>query len=152
MIWCPTKTPGSFRVCSRYISLPNPTTQRRDIKKSERHGFLYLRITVNPRGFHLILPMKFDKSEDETQKHNDAKGAHYITSFQLKICSTRPGSSLIPSQSEKINKRIMMITMNIPPPSFVSFIDLLDNSHRTNNIIKLPSPPFIYQQRSDFPI
>ena len=133
---------GSFGVCSRYISLPNPTTQRRDIKKSERHGFLYLRITVNPRGFCLILPMKFDESKDETQKHDDAKTAHYITSFQLKMYSTRPGSNLIPSQIEKINKRIMMTTTNIPPSSFASFIDLLDNSHRTSNIIKLASPPF----------
>ena len=133
---------GSFGVCSRYISLPNPTTQRRDIKKSERHGFLYLRITVNPRGSCLISPMKFDESKDETQKHDDAKTAHYITSFQLKMYSTRPGSNLIPSQIEKINKRIMMTTTNIPPSSFASFIDLLDNSHRTSNIIKLASPPF----------
>ena len=60
------QTHGGFRVCPLYISLPNPTTQRRDIKKSERHGFLYLRMTVNPRGFHLISSMKFDESKDET--------------------------------------------------------------------------------------
>lgn len=136
------KTPGSFGVCSRYISLPNPTTQCRDIKKLERHGFLYSRITINP-WLCLILPMKFDESKDETQKHDDAKTAHYITSFQLKMYSTRPGSNLIPSQIEKINKRIMMMTTNIPPSSSASFIDLLDNSHKTSNIIKLASPPFI---------
>ena len=134
---------GSFGVCSRYISLPNPTTQRRDIKKPERHGFLYLRTTVNPRGFCLISPMKFNESENKTQKHDNTKGAHYFISFQLKIYSTRPGSNLIPSQIEKINKRIMMMTMNIPPSSFTSFIDLLNNSHKTSNIIKLASPPFI---------
>lgn len=47
----------------------------------KKRGFLYLRITVNPRGFHLILPMKFDESKDETQKHDDPKNAHYITSL-----------------------------------------------------------------------
>lgn len=98
---------------------------------------------MNPRGFYLILPMKFDESKDETQKHDDSKSAHYITSFQLKIYSTRPGSNLIPSQIEKINKRTMIITTNVSPSSFASFIDLLDNSHKTNNIIKLASPPFI---------
>ena len=103
-------------------------------------------MTVNPRGFHFILPMKFDESKDETQKHDDAKSTHYIASFQLKIYSTRPGSNLTPSQIEKINKRIMMIMTNIPPSSFTSFIDLLDNSHRTNNIIKLPSPPFYFEK------
>ena len=133
---------GSFGVCSRYISLPNPTTQRRDIKKPERHGFLYLRTTVNPRGFCLISPMKFNESENKTQKHDNTKGAHYIISFQLKTYSTRPGSNLIPSQIEKTNKRIVMMTTNIPPSSFASFIDLLDNSHKTSNIIKLTSPPF----------
>ena len=102
-------------------------------------------MTVNPRGFHFILPMKFDESKDETQKYDDAKSAHRITSFQLKIYSTRPGSNLIPSQIEKMNKRIIMMTTNIPPSSFASFIDLLDNSHRTNNIIKLQPPPFISQ-------
>lgn len=75
---------GSFGVCSRYISLPNPTTQRRDIKKSERRGFLCLRITVNPSGFCLISPMKFNESENKTQKHDNTKGAHYIISFQCK--------------------------------------------------------------------
>ena len=97
-----------------------------------------------PKGSRLISSMKFDESKDETQKHDDTKSAHYITSFQLKMYSTRPGSNLIPSQIEKINKRIMMMTTNIPPSSFTSFIDLLNNSHRTNNIIKLASPPFIY--------
>lgn len=87
--------------------------------------------------------MKFDESKDETQKHDDAKRAHYTISFQLKICSVRPGSNLIPSQIEKINKSTMMITTNVSPSSFTSFIDLLDNSHKTNNIIKLSSPPFI---------
>ena len=134
---------GSFGVCSRYISLPNPTTQRRDIKKPERHGFLYLRTTVNPRDFCLISPMKFNESENKTQKHDNTKGAHYISSFRLKIYSTRPGSNLTPSQIEKMNRRTIMITTNIPPSSFTSFIDLLNNSHRINNIIKLPSPPFI---------
>ena len=132
---------GSFGVCSRYISLPNPTTQCRDIKKSERHGFLYLRITVNPRGFCLISPMKFNESENKTQKHDNTKGAHYIISFQCKQRSFEtPRAEL--SQIEKINKRIMMMTTNIPPSSFASFIDLLDNSHKTSNIIKLASPPF----------
>ena len=132
---------GSFRVCSRYISLPNPTTQRRDIKKPERHGFLYLRITVNPRGFCLISPMKFNESENKTQKHDNTKGAHYIISFQCKQRSFETPRAE-PSQIEKINKRIMMTTTNIPPSSFASFIDLLDNSHKTSNIIKLASPPF----------
>ena len=131
---------GSFGVCSRYISLPNPTTQRRDIKKSERHGFLYLRITVNPRDFCLISPMKFNESENKTQKHDNTKGAHYIISFQCKQRSFETPRAE-PSQIEKINKRIMMMTTNIPPPSFASFIDLLDNSHKTSNIIKLASPP-----------
>ena len=132
---------GSFGVCSRYISLPNPTTQRRDIKKSERHGFLYLRITVNPRDFCLISPMKFNESENKTQKHDNTKGAHYIISFQ---CKQRSFETPItePSQIEKANKRIVMMTTNIPPSSFSSFIDLLDNSHRTNNVIKLASLPF----------
>ena len=132
---------GSFGVCSRYISLPNPTTQRRDIKKSERHGFLYLRTTVNPRGFCLISPMKFNESENKTQKHDNTKGAHYIISFQCKQRSFETPRAE-PSQIEKINKRIMMTTTNIPPSSFASFIDLLDNSHRTSNIIKLASSPF----------
>ena len=132
---------GSFRVCSRYISLPNPTTQRRDIKKPERHDFLYLRITVNPRDFCLISPMKFNESENKTQKHDNTKGAHYIISFQCKQRSFETPRTE-PSQIEKANKRIMMMAMNIPPPSFNSFIDLLDNSHKTSNIIKLASPPF----------
>lgn len=132
---------GSFGVCSRYISLPNPTTQRRDIKKSERHGFLYLRITVNPRGFCLISPMKFNESENKTQKHDNTKGAHYIISFQCKQRSFETPRTE-PSQIEKANKRIVMMTTNIPPSSFSSFIDLLDNSHRTNNVIKLASLPF----------
>lgn len=132
---------GSFGVCSRYISLPNPTTQRRDIKKPERHGFLYLRTTVNPRDFCLISPMKFNESENKTQKHDNTKGAHYIISFQCKQRSFETPRAE-PSQIEKINKRIMMMTTNIPPPSFASFIDLLDNSHRTSNIIKLASPSF----------
>ena len=131
---------GSFGVCSRYISLPNPTTQRRDIKKPERHSFLYLRITVNPRDFCLISPMKFNESENKTQKHDNTKGAHYIISFQCKQRSFETPRAE-PSQIEKINKRIMMMTTNIPPPSFASFIDLLDNSHKTSNIIKLASPP-----------
>lgn len=42
----------------------------------KKRGFLYLRMTVNPRGFHLISPMEFDKSKDETQKHDNAKSAH----------------------------------------------------------------------------
>ena len=132
---------GSFRVCSRYISLPNPTTQRRDIKKPERHGFLYLRTTVNPRCFCLISPMKFNESENKTQKHDNTKGAHYIISFQCKQRSFETPRTE-PSQIEKANKRIMMMTMNIPPPSLASFIDLLNNSHKTSNIIKLASPPF----------
>lgn len=132
---------GSFGVCSRYISLPNPTTQCRDVKKSERHGFLYLRITVNPRSFCLISPMKFNESENKTQKHDNTKGAHYTISFQCKQRSFEPPRAE-PSQIEKINKRIMMTTTNIPPSSFASFIDLLDNSHKTNNVIKLASSPF----------
>ena len=132
---------GSFGVCSRYISLPNPTTQCRDIKKPERHGFLYLRTTVNPRGFCLISPMKFNESENKTQKHDNTKGAHYIISFQCKQRSFETPRAE-PSQIEKTNKRIMMMTTNIPPSSFASFIDLLNNSHKTSNIIKLASPPF----------
>ena len=38
-------------------------------------------MTVNPMGFQLILPMKFDEGKDEAQKHDSAKSAHYITSF-----------------------------------------------------------------------
>ena len=84
LIWRYDKTPGSFGVCSRYISLPNPTTQCRDIKKSEQHGFLYLWTTVNPRDFTFISPMQFDESKDKTQKYDDAKSAHRITSFLLR--------------------------------------------------------------------
>lgn len=98
-----------------------------------------------PNGFHLISPMKFDESKDETQKYDNTKSAHYITSFQRRRFVSII-SSLIPSQIEKINKRIMMMTTNIPPSSFTSFIDLLNNSHRTNNIIKLSSPPFYFEK------
>ena len=116
-----------------------------EILKIRTTRFSLFAANRKPNGFRLISPMKFDESKDKTQKYDDAKSAHRITSFQLKIYSTRPGSNLIPSQIEKINKRSMMITTNISPLSFVSFIDLLDNSHRTNNIIKLPPPPFIFQ-------
>ena len=112
----------------------------------KKHGFLYLRITVNPRGFHLILPMKLDESKDETQKHDDPKNAHHITSLQRRNFVSIT-SSLIPSQIEKMNKRIIMMTTNIPPSSFASSIDLLDNSHRTNNVIKLPPPPFYFEKQ-----
>lgn len=50
----------------------------------KEHGFLYLRMTVNPMGFHLISTMEFDESKDETQNHDDTKSAHYITSFLLR--------------------------------------------------------------------
>ena len=111
----------------------------------KKHGFLYLRITVNPRGFHLISTMKFDESKDETQKHDDAKSTHYTTSFQCRQRSFETPSAEL-NQIEKMNKRIMMMTMSIPPPSFASFIDLLDNSHRTNNVIKLPITSFLLRK------
>ena len=87
-------------------------------------------------------PMKFDKCKNQTKHNQNAKSAHFITSVQLKIYSMRPGFNLLSSQIEKMNKRIMMMTTNIPPLSFTSFIVPLDNSHRTNNVIKLSSPPF----------
>ena len=89
--------------------------------------------------------MKFDESKDEAQKHDDTKSTHYITSLRYKQrLSETPRAAL--SQIEKINKRIIMMTTNIPPSSFASSIDLLDNSHRTNNVIKLPSPLFYFEK------
>ena len=89
--------------------------------------------------------MEFDEGEDETQNNHDAKSAHCTTSFQHKQRSFETPSAWL-SQIEKMNKRIIMMTTNIPPSSFTSFIDLLDNSHRTNNVIKLPPPPFYFEK------
>lgn len=95
--------------------------------------------------------MELYKGKYQYYYHNNAKSAHYITSFQLKIYSTRPGSSLIPSQIEKINKRIMMMTTNIPPsPSLISFIIGINNTPNTNRIIiLLSSPPFSSKPEKD---
>lgn len=125
---------------------PDNAQMLQEAQNQKKHGFLYLRRTVNPRGFRLISSVEFDKSKNKTQKHDDAKNAHYTTSFQHRQCVSIT-SSLIPSQIEKTNKRIMMITTNIPPSSFASFKVFLDNSHRTNRIIKLSSSPFTYQQQ-----
>lgn len=83
--------------------------------------------------------MKFDKGENKTQNHDNAKSAHYITSY-FRTPVARPIISAM------IKTTITKTTPAMPYVSLVSFQHRRPKRTKTNNIIKLTPPPFYFEK------